>query len=103
MSEPIKEVISSLPFFKVERSVEWFEQKQQQSAHAIHLYVEKICTPSHTFELTHVHDVSYRPFSNGDGLFYLHTNQGLFTFEVKTDPTDFMTSYRKLRGDFYPL
>ncbi|QTD41316.1 hypothetical protein [Sporosarcina sp. Te-1] len=103
MNGPKEELISSLAFYKVERSVEWFEQKQQHSVHVIQLFGAKICTPSHTFALSHVHDVSYRPFSNGNGLFYLHTNQGLFTFEVKTDPTHFMTAYRKLRGDFFPL
>ncbi|MBB4824368.1 hypothetical protein HNO89_001590 [Sporosarcina luteola] len=103
MNGPKEEIISSLPFFKVERTVVWFEQKQQQSTHVIQLSGKQICTPSHTFALSHVHDVSYRPFSNGEGLFYLHTSQGLFTFEVKTDPSHFITAYRKLRGDFFPL
>ncbi|MDN4606925.1 hypothetical protein [Sporosarcina highlanderae] len=101
MSESIHASIASLPYFTVERSIDWFQQKHQQSSNTLLLFEGSIKTKEHTFSLEHVHDVSYRAFSNGTGLFYLHTNRGVFTFEVKTDPNEFIHSYRKLKGDYY--
>ena len=49
------------------------------------------------FKLEHVHDMSYKPFSSGAGFFYLHTTQGVFTYEVDTDPTNFIRTYKNLR------
>lgn len=100
MKESINESIASLPYFTVERSINWFEQKHQQSSNTILLFQDSIKTEQNTFSLEHVHDLSYRPFSNGTGLFYLHTNRGVFTFEVKTSPNEFIESYRKLKGNY---
>ncbi|MFC5604529.1 hypothetical protein [Sporosarcina koreensis] len=95
----MKESISSLPYFIIERSINWFEQKHSQSTRTLLLYEESITSSDQTFSLDHVHDVSYRPFSNGTGLFYLHTNRGVFTFGVKENPHEFIKSYKRLKGD----
>lgn len=95
----MKESISSLNYFTIERSIDWFEQKQQQTVRTLLLFEESIISSDHTFSLEHVHDVSYRPFSNGTGLFYLHTNRGVFTFGVNENPKEFIKSYKYLKGD----
>lgn len=101
MNEPSNDAVSSLTYFTIERSIEWFQQKQEQTARLILLHVETITTADHTFTLQSVHDMSYRPFSNGTGLFYLHTNQGVFTYGVNTDPQQFIRAYRTLKGDSF--
>lgn len=95
----MKESVSSLHYFTIERSIDWFTQKHQQTTRTLLLYEESIATSENTFSLEHVHDVSYRPFSNGTGLFYLHTNRGVFTFGVIEDPNEFIKSYKRLKGD----
>ncbi|WP_432357900.1 hypothetical protein [Sporosarcina sp. UB5] len=95
----MKESISSLTYFTVERSIDWFNQNHRQTARTLQLFEESITSSDHTFTLDHVHDVSYRPFSNGTGLFYLHTNRGVFTFGVNENPHEFIQSYKRLKGD----
>ncbi|MGN7386959.1 hypothetical protein [Sporosarcina sp. SAFN-015] len=95
----MKESISSLNYFIIERSIDWFEQKHRQMDRKLFLYEESITSSDNTFSLEHVHDVSYRPFSNGTGLFYLHTNRGVYTFGVNENPNEFIKSYKRLKGD----
>lgn len=99
MTEPNNAPISTLTYFTIERSIEWFQQKQEQQANSMTLHVEMVTTSERTFSLETVLDMSYRPFSNGTGLFYLHTNQGVFTYGVQTDPEEFMSAYRRLKGN----
>ncbi|MCG7344542.1 hypothetical protein MHZ92_10375 [Sporosarcina sp. ACRSL] len=95
----MKESISSLTYYTIERSIDWFEQKHHQTFRTLLLYEESIASSDQTFSLNDVHDVSYRPFSNGTGLFYLHTNRGVFTFGVNENPNEFINSYKRLKGD----
>lgn len=95
----LKESISSLNYYTIERSIDWFKQNHQQTIRTLLLYEESIASSDHTFSLEHVHDVSYRAFSNGTGLFYLHTNRGVFTFGVNENPHEFINSYKRLKGD----
>lgn len=91
------QAIASLTYIVVERMVGWYDQTTSRTIHAIHLYADNISTAKSKFNLEHVHDLSYKPFSGGTGFFYLHTSQGVFTFEVDCDPTDFISAYKKLR------
>lgn len=99
----MKESVSSLHYFTIERSIDWFKQEHRQMTRTLQLYEESIASSDQTFFLEHVHDVSYRPFSNGTGLFYLHTNRGVFTFGVNEDPKEFIKSYKRLKGDPFAL
>ncbi|WP_438318188.1 hypothetical protein [Sporosarcina sp. FA9] len=100
MNEQNKTVIHSVTYRSVERTIDWFVQKQHQTIHHIYLYSDTITTTNNTFQLDHVHDISYRPFSSGTGLFYLHTNQGVFTYDIDMNPKEFIREYKKLRdGD----
>ena len=101
MIEPTNQVVHTITYIAVERTISWYEQLHHQTIHIITLYTDTIATAKNTFKLDHVHDISYRPFSGGTGLFYLHTNQGVFTYEVNTDPKEFIRAYKKLRGDYF--
>lgn len=97
MNESVKQTISTLSYISVERIMGWYDQKTERTMHSIHLYTDSISTSNNTFRLEHVHDMSYKPFSSGTGFFYLHTTQGVFTYEVETDPTNFIRTYKNLR------
>ncbi|WP_203247175.1 hypothetical protein [Sporosarcina beigongshangi] len=91
------QAICTITYHLVERIAGWYDQTTNRTAHYIHLYADSISTTKNSFKLEHVLDMSYKPFSGGAGLFYLHTNQGVFMFEIDTDPTSFIQAYRKLR------
>lgn len=83
-------IISAIPYITVNRTIEWNEQKYIKTEHNILLYEDKISTSSHQFNHETVFDISYRAFSEPFGILYLHTNQGVFAYEVNTDPYSFM-------------
>ena len=90
-------IVSTISYTVIERVIESFQQKYNRSSHQILLYSDRLVTANYTFQLKSVLDVSYRAFSGENGLFYLHTNQGVFTFEIQSDPSDFIKSYKNLR------
>lgn len=92
------EAIAALTYIVVEREMGWYEQTTNRTEHTILLYPNTIATTKNKFKLEHVLDLSYKPFSGGTGLFYLHTHQGVFTFEIETDPADFISAYKNLRS-----
>jgi hypothetical protein len=95
--ESNSQIVSTITYNTVERIMGWYDQKTKRTVHNIHLYADTISTANNTFKLEHVHDMSYKPFSSGAGFFYLHTTQGVFTYEVDTDPTHFIRTYKNLR------
>ena len=97
MIESSKQIVSTITYSTVERIMGWYDQKTNRIDHHIHLYEETISTTKNTFKLEHVYDMTFKPFSNGSGFFYLHTSQGVFTFKVDSEPRDFMREYHKLR------
>lgn len=96
MNDPNRQIICTLTYKLVEKVTGWYAQTTHQTTHCIHLSIDTISTEKYNFPLDHVHDLSYKPFSNGAGLFYLHTNQGVFMFEVETDPTYFIDMYKSI-------
>lgn len=97
MDDSNKMAISTLPYNSVERVANWFDQQIHSSVHHIKLFDQSIYTTKQTFHLHHILDVSYRPFSGGSGLFYLHTNQGLFAYPIDVDPTHFINAYKRIK------
>ena len=97
MHESNQQAICTITYHLVERIAGWYDQTTNRTAHCIHLNTDSISTAKNSFKLEHVLDMSYKPFSGGAGLFYLHTNQGVFMFEVDADPTFFIQTYKKLR------
>ena len=96
MHDSNPQVVCTLVYNSVEKVTGWYGQTTNHNTHYIHLYTDTISTAKNSFPLEHVHDMSYKPFSNGAGLLYLHTNQGLFMFVVEVDPTNFIDMYKSL-------
>lgn len=98
MQKPNQQAVCTIMYYVVERITGWYDQTTNRTSHYIHLYPESIATAKNNFHLEHVLDMSYKPFSSGgSGLFYLHTNQGVFMFEIDTDPSYFIETYKQLR------
>lgn len=97
MIEYNRKPVSSISYRLVERTIHWHEQKVTHYTCEIELFSDIISTATASFQLEHVLDMSYRPFSGGNGLFYLHTSQGVFTYEIHVDPSEFINAFKKLR------
>lgn len=98
MLDAQKYSIATISYTRTEQYIENFEQKNSPKTFTLSLYSYHIVTETHTFQLEHVLDISYKPFSGSNGLLYLHTNQGVFTFFVGTNPRSFINAYKNLRG-----
>ncbi|MDV6379061.1 hypothetical protein ORD22_12635 [Sporosarcina sp. GW1-11] len=98
MSTYDNQLIHSLSYISIQRVVDRLEQTCHESFHSIRLYNDRITTSQRTFLLEHVFDLSYRPFSGQTGLFYLHTNEGVFTFEIIEEPDYFIQCFKEIRN-----
>lgn len=90
--------VSTISYSRTEKYIENFEQKNRRHIYTLSLFYYKIETETHTFQLKHIWDISYKPFSGNNGLLYLHTDQGVFTFQIETNPNEFINAVRKLLG-----
>ncbi|MFS0574742.1 hypothetical protein AB1K83_03860 [Sporosarcina sp. 179-K 3D1 HS] len=90
-------ILCKIEYTLVDRKTVWHEQTFIRSSHHVILYRHAIATGKNTYRLQDVLDLSYRPFSGGTGLFYLHTIQGVFTFTVVEDPSEFIQLFQQIK------
>ncbi|MBM7649868.1 hypothetical protein JOC78_002852 [Bacillus ectoiniformans] len=90
-------IISSQSYVRVHREVKDEQQHYIEIIEELMLYRDKIITGSHQFFLKDVLDMSYKPLSQNGGFLYLHTIQGVFSYNVKFAPDDFIEQYKMLR------
>ena len=98
MSNTSDQLIHSLSYISVQRVVDRLQQTHLKTYHTICLFQDRITTSSRTFLLKHVFDLSYRPFSGQTGLFYLHTHEGVFTFEIVEEPEHFISLFKQIQS-----
>ncbi|WP_153722055.1 hypothetical protein [Sporosarcina cascadiensis] len=97
MSHSSEQLIQSLSYISIQRVVDRLEQTYHKSFHSISLFQDRITTSHRTFPLKDVFDLSYRPFSGQTGLFYLHTHEGVFTFEIIDEPELFIRHFKTIQ------
>lgn len=90
-------IICKIQYTISEKKVGWYDQTYTKTNHHVVLCTEYIETAEKSFRLNDVLDVSYRPFSDGSGLFYLHTIQGVFAYTIVEDPSPFIHMYQKIK------
>ncbi|OIJ12010.1 hypothetical protein BKP45_01030 [Anaerobacillus alkalidiazotrophicus] len=91
-------LILKQPYVKVFREINGIEQKYIENVYYLYLYETKIVSPYKTYKLKDVFDVSYRKTSsNKYGTLYLHTNEGVFPFQVHSSPELFIQSVKQLQ------
>lgn len=93
------EVKHSQTYVKVIRKVENNRQHYIHTKAVINLYEDRIETETHTFSLKNVFDVSFKSLSSNNGFLYLHTNQGVFTFTVQSNPSLFIKIFKSIKAD----
>lgn len=98
MTQSKNEVLSTISYTVVERYIERFEQKLKTMTHTIAIDAETIQTANASYCMKDVIDVSYKPFSGNKGLLYLHTSQGVITFQIEVSPTEFIKTFKKLNA-----
>ncbi len=91
------EILATQPYIKVTREIEFNQQCYREEEQELVLYENVVVSNSHTFSLPDIFDVSYKKLSEHDGFLYLHTNQGLFSFYTKKNPSSFIKEYKKLK------
>ncbi|MFD1779800.1 hypothetical protein ACFSFW_14130 [Fredinandcohnia salidurans] len=85
-------IIASHPYVTIQRKIEWNVQKYIENKHQLRLFEDRILSSANEFHLEHVYDVSYRA-----SFLYLHTNQGVFSYNIKEDPIDFIKAFKGLK------
>ncbi|WP_239422115.1 hypothetical protein [Bacillus sp. CGMCC 1.16541] len=89
-------ILASQPYIIITRSIEVTQQCYTETEQHLHLYQDKVVGHEKTFHIHHVFDMSFKPLSNQSGFLYLHTNQGVFSYQVKSNPQTFIETFRKL-------
>ncbi|WP_251283248.1 hypothetical protein [Cytobacillus sp. AMY 15.2] len=90
-------IIASHPFITVTRKIDWNQQQYIEQELYLYLYEDHILSPSEKFLLDEVWDMSYRNSNCEIGFLYLHTSRGLFSFQVKSEPSHFINLYKDLK------
>lgn len=94
------EPLASITYTVPKKTVGWIDQTITTTTGSLTLHEHKIESMETTFPIQSILDCSYRPFSDGSCLFYLHTIQGVRSFHVNVNPNSFLMAYRRLRNDF---
>lgn len=90
-------ILAELPYIKVIREITWNQQNTIEETHQLLLLKDIILSNKDEFKFHEVHDISHRQMSEESGFLYLHTNKGVFSFYIKTDPKNFIDTYKELK------
>lgn len=90
------ELIAKHPYYKVQREVSAIDQKNVEYERMLCLYEDKLVTQHREFLTEHVFDMSYRELSGGEGMLYVHTSKGVFSYTVRSDPSAFIRAFKEL-------
>lgn len=91
-----EDVLATIQYTIVERFIQDFKQCTKEARYSLSLSKMEITSNAHRFSLDHLYDLSYKPFTNGQGFLYLHTNQGVFSFVVSSNPETFIRAYQMI-------
>lgn len=89
-------LLATHPYYKVQREVTAIEQKNIEYDRTLYLYEDKLMTQHREFSTEHIFDMSYRELSEEEGLLYIHSSQGVFSYAVKSDPSAFIEAFKNL-------
>lgn len=85
-------------YTEVERKIDYYYQLQKIATHHELTVTPKLVTTARAeFTLEQVLDVSYKPFSSEAGILYLHTNQGVFPFNIHSNPSHFIETFKSFK------
>ncbi|TMU85969.1 hypothetical protein FGG79_12330 [Bacillus sp. BHET2] len=82
---------------KTERRIEDNQQFTVETEEYLYLYKDRIVTPTKSFIIKDVMDVTSKPLSAYYTFLYLHTIEGVWTFVVKSSPEQFISHYHNVK------
>jgi len=89
---------ATIIYTEVERKIDFFYQMQKIATHhELTVTPKAVVSARNEFTLNQVMDISYKPFSSEAGILYLHTNQGVFPFNIHSNPCNFIDTYRSFK------
>ncbi|WP_083249286.1 hypothetical protein [Bacillus solimangrovi] len=91
------QLIVSQTYVNVVRMIENNVQQYIENEEVISLYSDRIITHTDEFYLMNVFDISYRSMASNSGFLYLHTNKGVFSYHVKSNPNRFINEFKKMK------
>lgn len=89
------DLIAQHPYIKTERKITSTKKYEVEHDRWIYLYRDKVVTQNREFPIDDVMDLSFREIKAQGGILYLHTNQGVFAYIVKSAPSSFIAAYKK--------
>ena len=90
---------AAITYTEIERKIDLYYQMQKiTSYHELTVTPSKVATARKEFTLEQVLDVSYKPFSTEAGILYLHTHQGVFPFNIHTNPQTFIDAFKSFKS-----
>lgn len=90
--------IAKQVYIEVERGIVSRQQYYKDQEHELILYKDRLESSNETFYLKDILDLSYRSFNHNFGLFYIHSNRGVFSFKVKMNPSKFIEYFHKVKN-----
>lgn len=85
-------------YTEVERKIDLYYQMQKITTHhELTVSHQTVTSAKAEFTLSQVLDISYKPFSSEAGILYLHTNQGVFPFNIHSNPQTFINAFRSFK------
>lgn len=93
-------MVYQIKYFEVSRQIDFYlKQKHDEQEKLLIISDQGLACARRSFTWKQLHDVSYKPFSSGEGLLYLHTYQGMFSYRIKDNPFEFLDYVRDCIGD----
>lgn len=90
-------LLAEQPYVKIVRHVDAIAQTNKEEARTMYLYEDRLVTKYHEFPIHTVRDLSYRPVGKMGGLLYVHTDNGVFSYLVKSSPEHFVRIFKNYR------
>ncbi|GCL71592.1 hypothetical protein [Paenibacillus naphthalenovorans] len=85
-------------YYKVQRQMTGIAQITEAQDRWMYLYEDKVVTHYREFPIHEVFDISYRKLGGTEGILYLHTKQGVYSYMVKADPSEFVEAFKQLES-----
>lgn len=89
--------IAQQSYYKIHREVTHTEQTTIVDDRSMYLYEHKVMTQYREFPIKDVLDMSFRKMGVEGGFLYLHTLQGVYSYTVRTDPSEFIDNFKELK------
>lgn len=91
-------LLGSHLYLTVKRQIRDNEQIFEEKEELMRIYSDRITTASDRFLIEDVLDISFRSFSNNNGLLYLHTTRGVFSYRTSHQPEILIKIYNDLKN-----